>query len=74
MYVDSSKNEDTWYRILGHYDAENREQTQTASRSRKLQGVVKWMVFYTDFGRQPARVQCEPRQWRAQAQHELGQP
>lgn len=23
MYVETSKNEDTWYRALGHYDAED---------------------------------------------------
>ena len=43
VYVDSSKNEDTWYRMLRHCYAEY----DSTLRSRKLRGVVMWVAYCT---------------------------
>ena len=43
MHEDTSKNEVTWYKVLGHYDAEY----DSILRSRKLLGVVEQETLYT---------------------------
>ena len=43
VYEDTSKNEVTWCKVLGHYDAEY----DSIPRSRKLRGVVGQKTLYT---------------------------
>ena len=43
VYEDTSKNEVTWCKVLGHYDAEY----DSTPRSRKLRGVVGQKTLYT---------------------------
>jgi hypothetical protein len=45
VHADTSiKNEDTWYRVLGHYDAKY----DSALRSHVLRGVVARKALYTE--------------------------
>ena len=45
VYVETSKNEATWYNVLRHYDAEN--SGSTTDNSESIQGVVIWIIYYT---------------------------
>jgi len=44
-YADTSKNEDTWYRMLWHYDAEDRG--TPADNPESIRWMVIWKVFCT---------------------------
>ncbi len=63
VYAETSKIEDTWYRVLRHYDAE----FDTARRVLDGQWHGRHSIQYR-FGRQPERVRSRQRQRRTVAE------